>query len=195
MKQVIIIHGADSFDSQEKFLEYLKNCEVSRESFLPKTDWKNSLAAELGENFDVLFPRMPNKQNARYAEWKIWFERMLPFMADALILVGHSQGGIFLAKYLAENKLPKKIDRLLLVAAPYKNTRETGDFAIAGPLSGVWEQCQNIHLFYSQDDPVVALGEMEGYKKEWPEAKTHVFSDRGHFKQEQFPELVEEIII
>ena len=192
-KQVIIIHGGDSFDTYEKFLDSLKNREVSLESFLPKYDWKSNLQSELGDEYEVLAPRLPNKQNAKYAEWKIWFERMFPFMKDNIVLIGHSMGGLFLAKYLSENKFPKKIAGLFLVAAPHSKTEEMGDFVPAQTLEKVWEQCQNIHLYQSEDDQVVPASEMEEYKKAWPGAKSHIFQDRGHFNQESFPELAEEI--
>ena len=193
-KQVIVIHGGDSFDSYEKYLEALKNWEVTLEWFQPrKEDWKDSLPSDLGENYEVLAPRMPNKQNARYTEWKTWFERMLPFIQDGVILVGHSLGGIFLAKYLSENKFPKTIAGLFLVAAPHNETEDIGDFALSNKLESVAKQCKNIHFFQSKDDPVVLFGEMERYKKDLPESKLHIFEDRGHFKQEYFPEIVQEI--
>lgn len=193
-KQVVVIHGGDSFDTYEKYLEALKNWEVTVEWFQPrKEDWKDSLPSDLGEGYEILAPRMPNKQNARYAEWQIWFERMLPYIRDNVILVGHSLGGIFLAKYLSEKDFPNKISGLFLVAAPHNGTEDIGDFALSHKLESVAKQCENIHLFQSKDDPVVALSEVEKYQKDLPNAKTHIFEDRGHFKQEHFPEIVEEI--
>ena len=69
------------------------------------------------ENY--MYPQMPNKQNADYQAWKIEFEKILPDLDKDSILIGHSLGGIFLAKYLSENKLAQKLDSLHLVAAPY----------------------------------------------------------------------------
>jgi len=192
-KQIIIIHGGDSFDTYENFLDSLKNWEVSLETFLPKKDWKSSLQQELGEEYEVLAPRMPNKQNAKYAEWKIWFERMFPFMKDNIFLIGQSMGGLFLAKYLSENKFPKKIAGLFIVAAPHSQTKGIGSFDLSSSLEKVWEQCQNIHLYQSQDDPIVPESEAQEYKKAWPDAQLHIFQGRGHFNQEDFPELAEEI--
>lgn len=192
-KQVIVIHGGDSFDSYDKFIDSLKNWEVSLKSFLPRHDWKMNMQKDLGEDFQVLTPRMPNKQNARYEEWKIWFERMIPFVQDEVVLVGHSQGGLFLAKYLSENKFPKKIKGLFLIAAPHSETREIGDFALSGSLTGISEQCKNIHLFQSKDDPVVPYGEAERYRKDLPEIQLHILEDRGHFLDDKFSEIVEEI--
>lgn len=192
-KQIIFIHGGDSFDSYEKYLEHLKNFEFSIDWFLSRKKWSISLAEDLGGDFQVFAPNMPNKQNARYAEWKIWFEKMLPFIEDEVVLVGHSQGGIFLAKYLSENIYPKKIAALMLVAAPHTDTPETGDFNLMESLENISRQCKAIHLFYSKDDPIVLFSEMERYQEDLPGAQAHIFSDRGHFLQETFPEIIAEI--
>lgn len=192
-KQIIVIHGGNAFASDAEYLEFLKSREVTRKSFSPQKRWKANLPQELGEDFDVLAPRMPNEQNAKYAEWKIWFERMLPLAADEVILLGHSLGGIFLAKYLSENKFPKKINALFIIAAPYYEIAEKGEFALGESLAGISAQCDNIHLYQSQDDPEVPFAEVEKYQKELPGAKMHIFKDRGHFKQKHFPEIVAEI--
>lgn len=118
---------------------------------------------------------------------------MIPYIHDDVILLGHSQGGIFLAKYLSKNKFPCKIGKLFLVAAPYKDTPNIGSFAFNGSLEKVSEQCEKIHLYFSKDDPIVPFSEMEKYANDLPSAKKHVFEDRGHFIIEEFPEIVEEI--
>ena len=48
----------------------------------------------------------------------------LPFLNDEIVLVGHSMGGSFLAKYLSENKFPKKIKGAFLVSAVYNKDSE-----------------------------------------------------------------------
>lgn len=102
-------------------------------------------------------------------------------------------GGLFFAKYLSENIFPKKIGAIFLVAAPHRDLEDNANFPITDDLQKAWKQCQNIHIFQREDDPLVAMSEAEEYKKAWPEAKMHIFTDRGHFLQESFPELVEEI--
>ena len=105
-KQVVVIHGGTTFDTHEEYISFLKNREASIEKFKTQKDWKNSLEKELGTDFEIFVPRMPNGTDARFEEWKIWLERMIPFLDDDVILVGHSLGGIFLAKYLAKNLFP-----------------------------------------------------------------------------------------
>ena len=78
-KQVILIHGGDSFDSYEKYLKNLKTRPIDVERLRPRVGWKNTIQKDLGSEFDVLQPEMPNRSNANFKEWRIWFERMKPF--------------------------------------------------------------------------------------------------------------------
>jgi hypothetical protein len=190
-KQVIVIHGGDSFATYEEYVKFLKDFPVTIDSFRPGSDWKGSLQEKLGPDYDVLMPRMPNKSNARFAEWAIWFEKTFPFLEDGAALVGHSLGGMFLAKYLAERDFPKKIGALFLVAAPHNKSGEVGDFTLPASLERVSRQAPNITLFYSRDDRTVPFSESEAYKAQLPDAELIAFDDRGHFTQHEFPELVD----
>lgn len=189
-KQIVVIHGGDSFVTRREFFKFLQSITVKKEDFYLKKSWQTLLAKQLGNGYDVFNPRMPNNHNARYDEWSIWFEKMLQFLQDGVVLIGHSQGGIFLAKYLSEHTLPILIDKLILVAAPHSESENLGDFALTGSLERVWQQCQNIHLFQSEDDPVVNPHEVEKYKVAWPKAVVHMCTNRGHFNQDDFPELI-----
>ena len=119
-KQIVIIHGGDTFATREEYLSFLRNYEINIERFnTDKTDWKPWVRKMLQDEYEVITPQMPNKTNAQYGEWQLWFDKFIPFLNDGVILIGHSQGGIFLAKYLSENQFPKKIGGVMLVAAPY----------------------------------------------------------------------------
>jgi uncharacterized protein len=191
-QQIVVIHGGDAFENYEDYLDSLRTKEITLER-IRSVGWKKNLGKELGEKFDVLTPSMPNKQNARYLEWKIWFERIIPLLDDELIFIGHSSGGIFLAKYLSENVYPKKIKATLLVAAPYNAPTEHPlvDFTITSPLDKFIKQAGKIVLYHSKDDKVVPFDNAERYHKEIPDAEFHVFEDRQHFNQESFPEIAE----
>lgn len=192
-KQIIIIHGGNSFESYEDYIKDLKETEFTIDWFERRKKWSEDLANKLGDEFQFFMPQMPNKNNAVYEEWKIWFEKIIPFIDDDVIMIGHSQGGIFLAKYLSENIYPKKISALILVAPPHTDTPEIGSFKLEKPLDNILKQCESIHFFQSKDDPVVPYSEVELYEKDLPSAKFHIFEDRGHFLEETFPEIMEEI--
>ncbi|TSC91414.1 MAG: hypothetical protein CEN90_543 [Parcubacteria group bacterium Licking1014_17] len=189
-KQIIVIQGGDSFNTYKEYISSLKNWEVTIDKFRHYKDWKVTLPQKLGKSYDVLMPRMPNKTNARYEEWKIWFERMFPFLNGEVILIGHSLGGMFLAKYLAENDFPKRIKKLFLIASPHNRTEDIGDFLLPKSLKKISEQTKNIYLFHSKDDPSVPFSELAAFRKQLPKAKAIIFKDRGHFNQKEFPELI-----
>jgi len=194
-QQVIGIHGGDLFETYEEYLDYLRAYELDLEK-LKRRKWLDSLQDALGKDFEVITPVMPNKRNARYLEWKIWFDKLLPYVEADVILVGSSLGGIFLAKYLAENKFPKKVSATFLVAAPY-DKEGTGqilmDFVLPDSLDLLAEQGGKIFIYHSKDDPVVPFADAEKYQQALPSATLRVFEDKGHFNQEELAELVKEI--
>ncbi len=190
--QIVVIHGGDAFEKYEEYLENLRTKDVSLEN-IRSIGWKANLKKDLGENFDVLLPKMPNAQNARYLEWKIWFERLIPFFDNEVIFVGHSLGAIFLTKYLSENIYPKKIKATILVGAPY-NTPEKHplvDFTLTKLLDGFNKQAGEIVFYHSKDDEIVPFENMERYKEKISNATFNIFEDRGHFNDESFPEIIE----
>lgn len=193
-QQVLVIHGGSTFPSYEEYLSDLKNKDVKLERIKVIRDWKDTLQEKMGDAFDVFVPNMPNKANSRYEEWKIWFEKIVDKLDDGLILIGHSLGGAFLAKYLSENNLSKKLKALILVSAPHDDkdlAEPLVEFNVKLHLGNLVKQCPEIYLIYSKDDPIVPESQLEKYKDELSNAKVVVFEDRGHFWQEEFSELVD----
>lgn len=193
-KQIVVIHGGDTFENQEAYLNFLKNYEIDIERYnISKDDWKPDLRRKLGSDYEVILPIMPNKTNARFEEWKIWFEKIIPFLNEEIILIGHSLGASFLVKYLSENNLPKKLKAVFLVSGVF-DTDSDGyslhSFSLPEKLD---LQTENIYLYHSKDDPVVPFSALENFAKIFPKAHTRIFEDRKHINQEEFPELVQDI--
>jgi len=194
-KQIVVIHGGDTFDTYNEYLSFLKDFELDWEQLKIKK-WKDNLGGQLGPDFEIITPLMPNKLNAKYLEWEIWFSKLIPFLDAEIVLVGHSLGGIFLVKYLSENILPLKIRGVFLVAAPYDDKNadySLADFNLSKDLKNLQLQTDALFIFHSQDDPVVPFADLEKYKLALPRANVVTFADRGHFNQAEFPELVHEI--
>lgn len=191
MKQVLIIHGGSSFDSRENYLRNLESSPLDYERLKKKQRWSAWLADQMPDA-DVLLSSFPNADNAVYDEWKIYFEKILPFLTGDVRLVGHSLGGMFLAKYLHEQPLPQKVRRLILIAPGYDDDshEDLGSFAITSA-AGLENSAVETHLFHSQDDPVVPFTELAKFQADLSSAVTHIFSNRGHFLDPDFPELLE----
>ncbi|MBI2109416.1 MAG: alpha/beta hydrolase [Parcubacteria group bacterium] len=194
-KQVIFIHGGETFNTHEEYIEYLKYSEYDPTKE-PEKRWKDSFAKELGDDFEVFTPSMPSKYNAKYKEWEIWFQKLLPHVRNDIILVGHSLGGIFLVKYLAIHAFPVKIAATFLVAAPYDDKDSAyslADFELPESLALFEKQAGKVFIYHSKDDTVVSFSDCKKYAAQLPRATVIDFEKRGHFMQESFLELVEDI--
>jgi predicted alpha/beta hydrolase family esterase len=201
-KQVVFIHGGDAFTKREDFLEYLRTMPLRS---LPGKEapvhWTQTLTADLGEDYEVFMLSMPNKHNASFDEWSIWFERYFEYLRDGAVLVGWSLGGMFLAKYLSENQAPFAVGRLLLLAAPcgrYSSPdgNDCGTFQFdPAILTNLSKQIKNIEIWHSEDDFVVDFADVKKYQKALPEATFKGFIDKNHFLTPTFPELLQSIKI
>jgi uncharacterized protein len=200
-KQVVYVHGGDSFSQDSDFLDYLRQVPIRD---LPGStagaSWKRTLAADLGEEFEVFMPIMPNKQNANYEAWKIWLERHFVHLRDGVILIGASLGGMFLAKYLSEEELPFTVAALYLLAAPsgeFASNPKEGDclsfkFLSAGT-KDIAKKVGKINVWHSEDDFVVPVSEAFWYQKHLPTAEVRIFTDKNHFLGPELSELLESI--
>lgn len=180
--------------------EYLKWCEKSV-FYPPKKWWKDWIAHGLSDNYSVEKISLPDKTNADYEAWKIWFEKYIDLMDtnEEIFLIGHSLGGIFLAKYLSENNFPTKISALHLVAPvwshPNSILHNTGTFSFnPDNLKKIAQQCDQIHIWASEDDDIVNFEDAEKYFEYIPKSELHIFKNRGHFLGSHFMELFQQFV-
>lgn len=195
MRQLVFVHGGETFATYKDYLDALRSWEYEPTPEVSKK-WKETLAPALGNDWQILMPTMPSKYNAKYLEWCIWFDKVVAHLTDDVVLVGHSLGGIFLAKYLSEGTFPVRVRATFLVAAIYQEESETGsivDFTLPPKLTGFEKQAGTIFLYHSEDDPIVPFGELAKYQTQLPDATSRTFKDRGHFLGPEFPELIEDI--
>jgi len=199
-RQLIFIHGGEAFSKYDDFISYLKTQEIELHR-APSNRWHKHLQEDLGEEWEVIKPAMPNAQNAKYEEWKIWFERYFTFLNEEVVLIGHSQGGMFLTKYLIENKTPFTVKALFLVGSVHNSSatfndslEDGGDFGYDDteiPLLA--KKIEHIYIAHSKDDFVVPFEQGEKLAKALPEAEFMVFEDKNHFLIDEFPELIDKI--
>lgn len=194
--QVLIIRGGMTFKNQKDYISFLKKRNLSLDE---KISWNgNYLKRKLGKKFKIIMPRMPLQDNAQYKEWKIHFERYLPLLDHKMILIGTSLGGTFLAKYLSENKLPKKAISTYLICPPFDNTLEgedlVGGFELKKDLSLIEKNSRNTTLMFSKNDEVVPISHAEKYKNKLKKSKIIIYENKnGHFRIQKFPEIIKMI--
>ncbi|MFP4656767.1 MAG: alpha/beta hydrolase [Candidatus Woesearchaeota archaeon] len=195
-KQIILIHGGETWKKREDYIRYLKTREISLER---RESWSREyLEKQLSQEFRIIRPQMPLKEDAKYEDWKIWFERHLEFLDDDCILIGNSLGGIFLAKYLSENDFPRRIKATFLVCPPFDDSIPdedlAGGFELGNDLSKLEKNSHMVKLMFSKDDEVVPPSQAEKYKEALKDAEIIMYDDKnGHFNIKEFPEIVEMI--
>lgn len=135
---------------------------------------------------------MPNKNNAKYSERKIWFDRIAEKANDGCILIVHSLWGVFLIKYLSENKLPVRIRSAILIAAPFndESIEDLTEFKVVTISALHTQQAGKIIFFNGIDDPVIPITKHRKYQVLVPIAEFNIIAAPDHFVRDEFPELI-----
>jgi len=194
--QIVYIHGGSTFGRRADYLKFLKNRPVST---LERVRWSEAyFDGELASRCEIIRPKMPCPERAVYADWKIHFERYIPLLRSNVILAGSSLGGMFLARYLAENRFPKRILSVYLVCPPFDNTLPgeelCGGFRLPRSLKLLEANCRRLTLCFSKDDTTVPVSHAAKYARRLKKAEMIIYeSKNGHFKVAEFPELVKMI--
>lgn len=192
MQQIIVIHGGTTFQDYDTYLKFLSEKKLDIDRFIYRPMWKELLQKNLGNEYQVMLPSMPNSTNARYSEWKLWFENISNLFSDDCILIGHSLGAVFLAKYLSENSLTAKIKATILIAAPYddESAEDLTDFKLIKISERLTKQAGRIVFFNGIDDPVISSSDLHKYQNQLPSAEFNLLSAPDHFVRADFPELI-----
>lgn len=155
-----------------------------------KKKWQEVLFTNLADTHECHRIEMPNKWWADYEAWKIWFEKMVPYLRDGVVLIGHSLGGSFLFRYLSETELPVSVAQVHLIAPVILPLADCEGFFIdTTHWSGFRSVVATLHLWHSEDDSIVPIVHSEAVVSLCPSAVLHRFADRFHFIGEDFPEL------
>lgn len=198
-QQIFYIHGGESYENYDRFLERLRTKDIwDLPSENPKKKWTQGFAAELGPGYEVFMPAMPNKQNAKYEEWEIWFERHFEHLRDGVVLMGCSLGAMFLAKYLSKNETPFKVRALYLMATPVSGSdfadEDCGTFRFSlDSVSALSKRAERVFILHSKDDFLVPYEHATKLNQAIPGSELVTFEDKNHFLIEEFPELIASI--
>ncbi len=190
-KQLVFIHGGETFDTYDHYINWL----TTTSTFDPERynarakRWHRNLETFL-PGWVILRPQMPNEVNAQYNEWEVYFEKVIPYLQDKVVLIGHSLGGTFLLKYLATHELP--VQASVHLVAPSFGVLHTS-FDVTENLSIISSRVRSCTVHHSTDDMVVPYQESKEGVLHIHGAQLRTYTDRGHFLGESFPELINEI--
>jgi predicted alpha/beta hydrolase family esterase len=141
-----------------------------------------SLRSELGDGFEVRYPRMPDEDDPGVARWLPAIRAEIAALDDGAVVVGHSIGGTLLIHALTEAAPDRRLGAIVLLAAPFvgdggwpaDEVEFTRDLATRMP-SGV-----PVHVFHGLDDAEVPPAHADLYRRALPEAHVHRLPGRDH---------------
>jgi len=154
--------------------------------------WPYAERAFSALGMNVVAKNFPDAVLARQAIW-------LPFLQNECgadehsILIGHSSGAIAAMRYAEKNRILGSV----LIGAYHTDTGDENE-RLSGSFDAPWDwpairgNQQWIIQFASVDDPFFPVEEPR-FVHEQLQSAYHEFTDRGHFFDLEFPELVEEV--
>jgi pimeloyl-ACP methyl ester carboxylesterase len=161
--------------------------------------WDDKLAAglarELGPDYDVLYPRMPDEADPSYRRWSAFLRQEFARLDDGAILVGHSIGGTILLHTLAERPPARRWAGLVLIAAPFvgKGGWPIDEIPSAKNLGARLPQTLPIHLFHGSEDDTAPPSHLDLYAAAIPQAMVHRLKSRDHQLNNDLREVADTI--
>ncbi len=152
------------------------------------------LQEQLGSNYKVLAPDMPDPEHPTYQAWRDQIEQE-PGKLDAdVLLIGHSSGGSMLLKYLAEGTYQRPIAGMFLAAVPYWGKRDWElEYAVPDDFASHLPPIRQLFLYHSRADEAVPLASLLRYQEQLPQATVRVLDGKEHSFTEGLPLLAQDI--
>ncbi|WP_333739870.1 alpha/beta fold hydrolase [Streptomyces sp. IBSBF 2806] len=155
----------------------------------------DSLRRELGDGYEVRYPRMPDEDDPSPAHWAPAVHRELADLADGAIAVGHSVGATILVHALAERPPRARLAAIVLIAAPFVGRGGwPGDgFELPGDLGARLPQGARVHVFHGLADETAPPSHADLYARAIPQAQVHRLPGRDHQLNDDLSEVAEAI--
>ena len=142
-----------------------------------------SLRRELGPDYQVHYPAMPDEGEPDYATWKQVILDHLQQVDGRRIVVGHSIGGSVLIKLLVEMALPCPIVAAFSIAAPFWHDHHfwRWDEVTLQPDSAErFPPELPLFLYHGAADGSVPISHLQMYARALPRALVRALAGRDH---------------
>ena len=142
----------------------------------------DSLRRDLGDTYEVRYPRLPNEDDPTYASWSMTILRQVADLDDGAVVVSHSVGGTILIQALVERPPATVLAAIVLLAAPF-----VGDggwpaegFEPEADIGGKLPRDLEIHVVQGLEDETVPPSHADLYAKAIPQAQVHLLPGLDH---------------
>ncbi|MEV1287017.1 alpha/beta fold hydrolase [Micromonospora sp. NPDC049679] len=155
----------------------------------------DSLRRELGDGYEVRYPRMPDEDDPSYARWSAAIRREMTALDDGAVVAGHSVGGTILINALAERPPEPELRAIVLIAAPFLGVGGwPGDeFELPHDLGARLPQGVPVYVFHGLQDETALPSHADLYARAIPQAQLHRLPGRDHQLDNDLSEVAKTI--
>ncbi len=141
-----------------------------------------SLQKALGKDYELSYPRMQTDEGLPDFGWLKQIGSEIGDPGGNGILVAHSLGASLLLKYLAENKISKKIAGVFLVSTPFWSGTEEWKqgLKLRDVFVGHLPENTPIFFYHCRDDEEVPFDNLAAYRHKVPDATFREIESGGH---------------
>ena len=142
----------------------------------------HSLRQELGDAYEIRYPRMPAEDDPGYAAWGPAISEAIAMLEDGAVVLGHSMGGTLLIHTLTERPPDASLAAIVLIAAPFVGVGGWPgvEFELPDNLGALLPAEVPVHLFHGLADDEVPPAHADLYARAIPGAQTHRVPGRDH---------------
>ena len=142
----------------------------------------DSLRRELGNGYEVHYPRMPDEDDPTYARWSATIRDGMRTLDDGSVVAGHSVGGTILVNLLAEQPPQQRLGAIVLIAAPFVGAGGwPGDeFELTHDLGARLPDGVPVHVFHGLRDETAPPQHADLFARAIPQAQVHRLPGRDH---------------
>jgi pimeloyl-ACP methyl ester carboxylesterase len=142
----------------------------------------DSLLRELGDAYEIRYPRMPAEDDPSYAAWGPAISEATATLKDGATVVGHSVGGTLLIHTLAERPPDRSLAAIVLIAAPFVGIGgwPGEEFELPSDLGTLLPAGVPVHVFQGLDDDSIPPAHADLYARAIPQAQLHRLPGRDH---------------
>ncbi|HEU0243882.1 MAG TPA: alpha/beta fold hydrolase [Candidatus Limnocylindrales bacterium] len=142
----------------------------------------DSLRRELGDGYEIRYPRMPDEDDPSAATWGPAIRLEIAAMGARAVIVGHSVGGTILVRALSEQPPGPAVAAIVLVAAPFVGDGGwlADEFQLPQDLGAQLPVGVPIHVVHGLDDDTVPAAHADLYARAIPQARVHRLPGRDH---------------
>lgn len=156
------------------------------------------LRGELGADYVVRYPKMPNEADPDYEIWKDVIAGELAAMGSGAILVGHSIGASVAIRAVVDGGIGQSLAGVFLLAAPFWYDHEFWRWDEVKLPSDAAERIPDgmpVFLYHGRQDEVVPFSHAEMYSQALPQAAVRRLDGRNHQLDDDLTEVAQDIVL